>query len=102
MKKYLYIALAAATFASCSQDEVMDFNQEAISFGNAVVDNVPRAAIDPSFGTTNKLTAFNVWGAVQGTNNNATVWVPVFANDKVSGTFGYDNNNKPPIRWFIY
>ena len=65
MKK-LFIAIAAlAAMTSCSQDEVMEVAQkQAISFGNAFVGNSTRAANDPSYGTSNSLKAFNVWGTV--------------------------------------
>ena len=85
MKKYLYIALAAAVLASCSQDDTLDAIQgEAISFGNAFVENSTRAA-DPSYGPSKKLTAFNVWGNVKGSGTNA---VSVFNEDNVTGTVG--------------
>lgn len=84
MKKYLFIALAAAAMTSCSQDEVMEMNQEAISFGGAFVENATRAT-DPSYGSNNQLTAFNVWGNIKGLSDKA---VAVFANDNVTGTVG--------------
>ena len=50
MKKYLFIALAAAAMTSCSQDEVMDAIQgEEIKFSNAFVENATRAT-DPTYG----------------------------------------------------
>ena len=71
MKKYLYIAIAAATLASCSQDEVMEVAKgEAISFGT-FVENSSRAT-DPSYSTTTgkgtALTQFNVYGTVNNVN----------------------------------
>ncbi|MBR5802895.1 MAG: fimbrillin family protein [Bacteroidaceae bacterium] len=84
MKKYIYIALAAAAFASCSQDEALVLNQEEITFGDAFVNNATRA-IDPSYNATNKLTAFKVWGAVKASDAS---YVSVFADDAVSGTVG--------------
>lgn len=75
MKKYLYIALAAAALTSCSSDDTLDVIQgEEIKFGNAFIDNSTRAAsaTDPSYSTTTgkgvALTAFNVYGAVGGVN----------------------------------
>ena len=84
MKKYLYIALAAAALTSCSSDDTLELNQEAISFGKAFVGNSTRAT-DPSYGSENKLTAFKVWGNVISTNNTA---VGIFADDDVTGTVG--------------
>ena len=83
MKKYLYIALAAATLASCSQDESLDIQKEAISFGEAFVGKATRAATDPSY-TATTLKAIKVWGAVTGTDGA----VEVFKNNNVTGTVG--------------
>ena len=84
MKKYLYIAIAAAALASCSQDEVMDIQKEAISFGEAFVGNATRAAAtDPSY-TASTLKTIKVWGAVTGTQGA----VEVFADNTVTGTVG--------------
>ena len=96
MKKYLYIAIAAATLASCSQDDTLDVIQgEAISFGEAFVGNATRAADDPSYGGTtngvlNSLTAFKVWGSVMSAEATPTA-VAIFANDEVEGTVGTPN-----------
>lgn len=76
MKKYLYIAIAAATLASCSQDNTLDAIQgEEIQFGGAFIENNTRAAVDPSYHTgtvsTEKphvLTGFNVYGTVENVN----------------------------------
>ena len=87
MKK-LFIAIAAlAAMTSCSQDEVMEVaEKQAISFNNGFINNATRA-IDPSYGTTGKdLTSFNVWGSVQGANQNSKV--SIFANEVVTGTIG--------------
>lgn len=77
--------LAVAVLVSCSNEEVLEVNKcEAISFGNAFVDNATRAT-DPSLGTTaNPLTTFNVWGTVKGNSD----LVAIFANDEVTGTVG--------------
>ena len=84
MKKYLYIAIAAATLASCSQDEVMEVaEKQAIQFGNTFVENATRAT-DPSFNNDDrKVTAFQVWGNVATTTANT--FVPVFAGANVEG-----------------
>ena len=61
MKKYISMALAAMALVSCSNDEFLEINQEAISFGEAFVDNATRA-YDPSYGANaNALTQFNVF-----------------------------------------
>ena len=84
MKK-LFIAIAAlAAMTSCSQDEVMEVaEKQAISFGNAFIENATRA-IDPSK-TEATLTSFNVWGTVQG---NTTTLASIFAGTEVTGTVG--------------
>lgn len=93
MKKYLYIALAAAAFTSCSQDESLDVLKEAIAFGDAFVENSTRA-IDPSYNNdTKKIEAFKVWGNVKA--NNGSTYVPVFAGANVTD----DGNNNTTIAY---
>ena len=76
MKKTLFAILALAAIVACNKADVIDSNPgEAILFGNAFVDNATKAATDPSYNSTN-LTAFNVYGAVEGVN--------IFAGAKVS------------------
>lgn len=83
MKKYLFIALAAAALTSCSQDESLEVNKEEISFANAFVENATRAT-DPTYGAVN-LTKFNVYGTVTGTANTP---VNIFNGDEVTGSVG--------------
>ena len=83
MKKIFFAMMATAALASCSQDEVMDINQEAIGFGDAFVDNAARA-IDPSY-STNKVTEFYVWGQLKGNAGNS---VQLYKNAKVYSTKG--------------
>ena len=91
MKKILFSVFAVAALASCAQDEIVGkYNQEAIGFGNAFVDNATKAASDPSYGTTDKpLDEFKVWGTVKSTSNDP---VAIFGNgttgDTVEGTVG--------------
>lgn len=66
MKKILFALCAVATFASCSKSEVLSYDQEAIGFDNAFVDNATRSVEDPSFSTTNMFTDFAVYGFVEG------------------------------------
>lgn len=69
MKKFLFLAIAATAFASCSQDEVMEVAQkQAISFGESFVGNATRA-IDPSHVATD-INEFKVYGTLTGNNNN--------------------------------
>lgn len=89
MKKLFIMLAAAATVASCANEEtVMEAPGQAIEFGS-FVDNATRAdaATDPSYSTTGKgkaLTEFNVYGAVGGVN--------IFNGDKVvKGNAAYGN-----------
>ena len=63
---------SALSLGSCSSDETIEAIQgEAITFGNAFVENSTRAAEDPSYNNTNKLISqFNVWGTVTGNTDN--------------------------------
>ena len=82
MKKLFVGILAMAAMAACAtEDTIVTSQDDAIEFGNPFVDNSVRAteADDPSY-TTNSLTAFNVYGAVNGQN--------IFAGAEVTGTVG--------------
>lgn len=99
MKK-IFVALAAvATMVACSKDEMVQQYQEAIGFGNAFVGNSTRVdeAADPSYSTTNALSAFQVWGAI----NDDEGFLPVFVNETVSGTVaaGSTWNSTNPQYW---
>lgn len=66
MKKILFALCAVATFASCTKNEVLSYDQEAIGFDNAFVDNATRSVEDPSYSTSNMFTDFAVYGFVEG------------------------------------
>ena len=84
MKKFLFLAIAAAAMTSCSQDEVLEVAQkQAISFGNAFVGNATRAAIDNTYSGNTALTKFNVYGTVTGTGT-----AYIFQGDEVTGKIG--------------
>ena len=88
MKRIFVAIMALGALVSCSKDELVSVNRQAIQFGNAFVENSTRAT-DPSYGgTTASLTSFNVWGAIKNTSNNVTSYLPVFAGETVSGTVG--------------
>ena len=84
MKK-IFIALAAlATIAACNKAEVIETQEgEQIAFNNAFVENTTKAAVDPSLGTANSFTSFDVWGTVGG--------VAIYSGDEVTGTVGESN-----------
>lgn len=61
---------SALSLGSCSSDETIDAIQgEAITFGDAFVENSTRAT-DPSYGAAKALEQFNVWGTVTGNTGN--------------------------------
>lgn len=65
MKKFFIAIAAIATAAACSQNETISLDKgEAISFGNAFVENSVRAA-DPSY-SANDIKSFKVYGTVDG------------------------------------
>ena len=65
MKRTLYIIMLALVAASCSKSEIIATDSNAISFGEVFVDNITRAATDPSH-TTALLDRFYVYGNVTG------------------------------------
>lgn len=97
MKKFLFMAMAAAAFTSCSQDEVMEVaEKQAISFKDAFVENATRA-IDATYNNTTKPESFLVYGNTKGDEDFASV-VPIFKGVEVSkditsnastGDYGY-------------
>lgn len=63
MKKIFCAVLALAAMASCSNEYTIDYNKQAIAFGDTFVNNGTRA--DYSDGT-NQVDEFKVWGTVKG------------------------------------
>lgn len=82
MKKSIFTVLAVVAFASCSNDEVMNLNQEAITFDDAFVDNSIRSAYDGSY-NTDKLGEFEVYGTI---TNPKEETANIFNQVKVSKT----------------
>lgn len=101
MKKYLYIALAAAALTSCSSDDTLDVVQgEAITFGNAFVGNSTRA-IDPSYSNAaNKIQSFQLFGTV----NNVNIYNDVKVENKKAANSneeaGYGNVWYCPVKQY--
>ena len=90
MKKFFIAIAAIATAAACSQNETISLdNGEAISFGNAFVENSVRAT-DLSYSGTKQLQLFNVYGTVKGGANTTGETVAIFTGDKVTGSVGSD------------
>lgn len=97
MKKILFATLAIAALTACTNDNVLDApHGEQIAFGNVFVDNVTRAAVDPSYGTNNSLTSIQVYGTVEGQN--------IFNNVTVTGTVGggaWAQDPNVPVQYWI-
>ena len=88
MKKYLYIAIAAATLASCSQDEVMDVAEtEAIAFGGGYVEKSTRA-VDNVSKTNSTLESFILHGTVTNKVGDSDVTVKLYDGEEVKGKVG--------------
>lgn len=74
MKKFLFLAIAAAAMTSCSQDETLEVAQkQAISFGNVFVGKSTRAT-DNTYGTAKLIEKFNVYGTVTGSNGTVNIF----------------------------
>lgn len=87
MKKIFFALAAVVAFASCANEEtVMEAPKQAIEFGDVFVDNATRAT-DYTYGSTNKLKKFNVYGTVSGTMNGGGT-INIFDGDLVTGTAG--------------
>ena len=82
MKKILFALCAVATFASCTKNEVVTFDQEAIAFDGAFVNNGTRAA-DSFTIETNELLAFDVWATTQRPGDNQPI-TPILNKVEVS------------------
>ena len=88
MKKLLISALAVGMLTACSQDETVEMQApNAISFAGAFVENVTRAAADPSI-TTDNIKNFSVWGYVNNMNETGTKLGQVFNDVTVTNNNG--------------
>ena len=80
MKKFLISMLAVVAFASCSNDETLSLNPgEAISFGDAFVNNSTRAF----YSNSSLFDSFNVYGFVEG---DASANAKIFDFAEVTGS----------------
>ena len=96
MKRIFVAIMALGALVSCSKDELVSVNRQAIQFGNAFVENSTRATTDPSL-TATTLTNFKVWGAI--TDNSG--YLPVFAGETVSGTVGSNAWNCTKTQYWV-
>ena len=84
MKKFFIAIVALAATVSCSNDDIISIDRQAIGFGNPFVENSTRAATDSSYSGTKKLTSFKVYGTVTGNGNT----VLLYNGDDVVGEIG--------------
>ena len=66
MKKILVAAAIMMSMISCSKDQTISLNQEAIGFDNAFINNSTKSVSDPSFKQGNMFSDFAVFGFVEG------------------------------------
>ena len=83
MKKIFFAAIALVALASCAKEEFVSVNRQAISFGEAFVDNATRA----DYSVAGNLKEFYVYGTASGTMQGGGT-VNIFDGDKVTGTVG--------------
>ena len=59
-KTFIALMTLAVAAVSCNKADVISVDRQAITFGEAFVDNATKVT-DPTYGTVNKLTKFNVF-----------------------------------------
>ena len=70
MKKFFIAIVALAAAVSCSNDDIISIDRQAIGFGNAFVENATRV----DYSTEGALTKFNVYGIVTGTAGTVNIF----------------------------
>ena len=70
----------AVAAAGCNKADVISVDRQAITFGNAFVDNATKA----DYSSGKELKEFNVWGTVTGNSNT----LPLYSGAKVTGNIG--------------
>ena len=71
MKKILFAVVALVAMISCSKDYTIDYNKQAIAFGDVFVDNATRADYS---GPSILIRQFNVYGTVNGNQNTVALF----------------------------
>ena len=95
MKKILIALCAVATLASCTKNEVLSYDKEAIGFDNAFVDNSTRSVDDPSFSTSKMFSDFHVYGYVAG----EPIFVEVDEDDVTYGVTVTNTGTNGSVNW---
>ena len=70
MKKIFCAVLALAAMTSCSKEYTVDYNKQAIAFGEAFVDNGTRA----DYSTAKDISKFLVYGTLTGSGNTVQIF----------------------------
>lgn len=70
----------AAAVTACNKAEIIETNRQAITFGEAFIDNATKA----DYSSGKALEKFNVWGAVTGNQNT----VNLYSGAEVTGKIG--------------
>ena len=96
MKKIFFAAIALVALASCAKEEFVSVNRQAISFGEAFVDNATRA----DYSVAGNLKEFYVYGTASGTMQGGGT-VNIFDGDKVTGTVGNNVWNCTETQYWI-
>lgn len=96
MKKIFFAAIALVALASCAKEEFVSVNRQAISFGEAFVDNATRA----DYSVAGNLTEFYVYGTASGTMQGGGT-VNIFDGDKVTGAVGNNVWNCTETQYWI-
>lgn len=91
MKKILFALCAVAALASCTNNEVVNLDQEAITFDGAFVDNATKAADTFTIDLARlQNEGFKVWATTQRPDSHEIV--PILAGESVAytnGNWGY-------------
>ena len=82
MKKFFIAIVALAAAVSCSNDDIISIDRQAIGFGNPFVENAVRA----DYSAGKDLKAFTVYGTVTGNGNTVALFGGNGAN--VTGSVG--------------
>ena len=70
MKKLFIAVMAVAALASCAQEEFISYDNKAIEFGDAFVNNATKAIYEG----TKKVDSFQVWGTVKGAGDAVALY----------------------------
>ena len=91
MKKTLLALFAFAALVSCTKDNVLENNKEAIGFNKTFIQNSVKSVSDPSFTADNMFTDFAVYGFVEGAVLfDGTQVSKSISNDKLTSVWKYE------------